>query len=148
MLQPTTLGVLASPVDSNPSFLPPQPRLSRLPTTFRPIGLPSLASQWRPCLLSYCRVRGRQRLRSIVAKGNAGRRLLRPFVLWGGPSRLPPAFAKRGARGGAGGRLPPARGRLRRARGGRGSKGSIGLVFLAVWKPKYRTGPPRSLGPF
>lgn len=58
LLQPTTLGSLASPVASNPSFLPPQPPLSRLPTTSSPIGLLSPTSQWMPCLLSHCRVKG------------------------------------------------------------------------------------------
>ena len=58
LLQPTTLGFLASPVASNPSFLPPQPPLSRLPTTSSPIGLLSPTSQWMPCLLSHCRVKG------------------------------------------------------------------------------------------
>lgn len=59
LLQPTTLGVLASRVASNPSFHPPTPTsLSRLPIISSLIGLSSQASQWLLRLLSQRRVAG------------------------------------------------------------------------------------------
>lgn len=86
--QPTTFRVLASPVASNPNFLPLQSPLSRLPINSPPIGWPFPASQWRPRLLPLCRVQVEGDATPMVAKGNAGRRLPRPFVLSAGPHGL------------------------------------------------------------
>lgn len=81
----------------------------------------------------------------MVAKGNVGRQLPRSFGLSAGPADA--SFsAGRGARGGWGGggrgRLPTARGRLRRARGGEGLESvEKNKCFWLMWKHKYRAGP-------
>lgn len=96
-LQPTTLGILASRITSNSSFLHLPPLLSRFPISSSPIGLSSPVDQWKPVLLSDTGSKG-MKAGSMVPKGNAGRRLLWSFV-----SSARPAgsclSAGRGARG-------------------------------------------------
>lgn len=98
-------GILASPVASNPNFLPRPPlSAASLQPLLRLASLTRLANGGSVYSL-FPGSRGKRDAAQWLPGATGGRRLRRPFVLWARPGRLLPESGKRGVGGGAGWRL-------------------------------------------